>query len=46
MERCAGEIDLLPTQITDFRCAQAMPKRNEDHEPVAMALTIAACCLH
>jgi hypothetical protein len=40
--RRSVEIDLLPPEITDLRCAQAMPKRKQHHEAIALALPIGA----
>jgi hypothetical protein len=45
MERCCSEIDLFPTEITDFGCAQAMPKGEQHHQCIAWALPIGACCI-
>jgi hypothetical protein len=40
MQRSCSEVDLFPAKITDFGCAQAMAKRQQHHQPIALALPI------
>jgi hypothetical protein len=41
VDGCAVEVDLLPTKINDPSGAEAMPERQEDHERIPVAPTIA-----
>jgi len=46
MQGCRCKVYLFPTQITDFRCTQPMPKGEEGHQPIALALPIPAGALN
>jgi hypothetical protein len=40
------EIDLLPAQVDNFGCPQAMPIGNEDHRRVSVTVSVAFRCLN
>jgi hypothetical protein len=43
VQGCAGEIDLLPTQINNLPSTQPMSECEQDHERIAPAMAIASC---
>lgn len=38
------EVDLVPTQVDQFRCSQAVPVGHKDHRRVAVAVPVALGC--
>jgi hypothetical protein len=47
MQAASTKLDLVPLQVTDFRCPQSVPVGDQDHGGIAVAVTaVFAGCRH